>query len=119
MKVFKVIFGITFITGIILAWTNPTLREFKEVTPTQLMIEKENGYCEKKWNFGHNKVKNYMFYSYYKFTFGCSEFKKPDYYEEKMGYKKRYVVRNYKEQYYLGILNNFYKVEFPRFYYWF
>lgn len=96
--------GITaFVSAIVLYCTNPTLKEFEEITPSKLVIEKNNGFCESEWKLSHTKVKNYFFCSYYKFSFGCSEYQ---------GYKKKYKIEGFEEYTYLGIFNNFYRVEY-------
>lgn len=104
-KLYKIV-GITvFVSAIVLWYTNPTLREFKEIAPSKLAIEKDYGFCEETgWKLSHTKVKNNIFYSYYKFSFGCSDYNSRT---------EEVELTRYKEHYYIGIFNNFYRVESP------
>lgn len=103
-KLYKIAVITAFVSSIVLWYTNPTLREFKEITPSKLAIEKDNGFCEEEWKLSHTKVKNNIFYSYYKFSFGCSDYNSRT---------KEVGLIEYNEYYYIGIFNNFYRVEYP------
>jgi hypothetical protein len=103
-KIYKIVGLTVFVSAIVLWYTNPTLREFKEITPSKLAIEKDNGFCEEEWKLSHTKVKNCIFYSYYKFSFGCSDYNRSS---------EKVELIEYKEFYYIGIFNNFYRVEYP------
>jgi cytochrome c-type biogenesis protein CcmH/NrfF len=103
-KIYKIVGLTVFVSSIFLWYTNPTLREFKEITPSKLAIEKDNGFCEEEWKLSHTKVKNCIFYSYYKFSFGCSDYNRSS---------EKVELIEYKEYYYIGIFNNFYRVEYP------
>lgn len=105
MKALKISLAIIVVVGVVLWYTNPTLREFKEITPSKLAIEKDYGFCEEEeWKLSHTKVKNCIFYSYYKFSFGCSEYNK---------YDEMYEIVGFEECFYIGIFNNFYRVKYP------
>jgi len=103
-KIYKIAGLTVFVSAIVLWYTNPSLREFKEITPSKLAIEKDNGFCDEEWKLSHTKVKNNIFYSYYKFSFGCSNYNRA---------REKVELIEYKEYYYIGIFNNFYRVEYP------
>ena len=104
-KLYKIV-GITvFISAIVLWYTNPTLKEFKEITPSKLDIEKGYGFCDDEgWRLSHTKVKNNILYSYYKFSFGCMEYDRTF---------QKVKLTTHRDVYYIGIFNNFYRVEYP------
>jgi hypothetical protein len=104
-KIYKIAGLTVFVSAIVLCYTNPTLREFKEIAPSKLAIQKDYGLGdEDDWKLAHTKVKNCIFYSYYKFSFGCSDYNRA---------RKKMELIEYKEYYYIGIFNNFYRVEYP------
>lgn len=104
-KLYKIV-GITvFVSAIVLWYTNPTLKEFKEITPSKLDIEKGYGFCDDEgWRLSHTKVKNNILYSYYKFSFGCMEYDRTF---------QKVKLTTHRDVYYIGIFNNFYRIEYP------
>ena len=103
MKVFKIVLVIVCLVGFILWWTNPSLKDFMDHAPTVLIVERQEGFCKKGWKLSHERTKNNIFYSYYRFSYGCMD--KYDSYS-------KWKIRNFKQQYYLGIFNNFYRIEY-------
>lgn len=103
MKVVKIFIVIVFIFGFILWWTNPNLRDFIDYAPTVLRVEEQEGFCKKGWTLSHERKKNNIFYSYYRFSYGCMD---------KSDYSRKWQIRDFKQQYYLGIFNNFYRIDY-------
>jgi len=104
MKALKILLVIICIISIVLWLTNPKLQDFKDYAPSVLTIEKKEGFCKRGWELNHIRTKNYIFYSYYKFSYGCMKYD---------GFFKTVRLTSYRDIYYLGIFNNFYRVEYP------
>jgi hypothetical protein len=104
-KLYKIIVITAFVSSIVLCYTNPTLREFKEIAPSKLDIEKGYGFCDDEgWRLSHTKVKNNILYSYYTFSFGCMEYDRTF---------QKVKLTTHRDVYYIGIFNNFYRIEYP------
>jgi hypothetical protein len=98
----KILSVLILLIAFILLLTNPTLKDFKDVAPTKVMVIENYGYCN-KLILNHRKVKNYLLFSHYEFSFACIKTgKKEDKYEGSSHF------------YYIGILGNFYQ---PQYYY--
>ena len=101
--VFKIFLFVILFLGLLLWLTNPSLKDFKEYDPKVDCVKlKQHENCSKFLKFSYRKERNYLFYSYYEFSFNCSK----DYYRHNI--KELTTGARYR---YMGILNNFYKVD--------
>jgi hypothetical protein len=102
---FRFIIATIVFTGLLFWFTNPSLTDFKEFNP---QVDSFDIYRHKKCNkylkLQYRKEKNYLFYSYFEFSFHCS--KDIEKHDSKFGINgKRYS--------YIGIFKNFYLVAKP------
>lgn len=70
MKIIKTIFTLILLVVLIMLFTNPSLKEFKDIAPTKIMVIERDGYCN-KLILNHRKVKNYLLFSYFDFSYAC------------------------------------------------
>ena len=99
-KGLKIISLISLIIVVLMLFTNPTLKDFKDIAPSKIMVIERDGYCN-KIILNHRKVKNYLLFSYFDFSYACIKKEKK---------KDKFIGSTH--FYYIGILGNFYQPDY-------
>jgi hypothetical protein len=99
-KTIKIILTLMVFIVLTLLLTNPSLKDFKDVTPTKVMVIERDGYCN-KIILNHRKVKNYLLFSYFDFSYACIK---------KENKKDKFIGSSH--FYYIGLLGNFYQPDY-------